>query len=433
VVLRVAAARLPSPRVTEQNGGAEAGGTMGTDARTGPPANRPGGGAAPSLASGRADLTLLALANFTIGFGAFVVVGILPPLAVDFGLDEPTAGWALTTYALVYAVGSPLGVALTGALDRRTVLAGGLALFAAGAMLAAAAPSYGAVLGARATMALGGGLVTPVAATVAIGLAAPEERGRALALVFGGLTLAQAVGVPAGAWAGYAFGWRATFGLAALLSLPIAALVAARLPRGLSVPATSLSSLTRTLRRPDLGLAVGFTVLFMGGVWTVYIYLAALLEMRLGLGRDGVSAMLLVFGAGAVLGNALGGLMTDRIGPGRTLAVLCCAQAVLMPVLTLTGMGPLGTGAVILAWSMAGWSFMVPQQARLAALDPELAPVLFALNASAIYIGAAAGGIAGGAALGAQGPGLLGPAAAILALAALASLPLATRRPAAPG
>jgi predicted MFS family arabinose efflux permease len=241
------------------------------------------------------------------------------------------------------------------------------------------------------------------------------------------------VGVPAGAWAGYAFGWRATFGLAALLSLPIAALVAARLPRGLSVPATSLSSLTRTLRRPDLGLAVGFTVLFMGGVWTVYIYLAALLEMRLGLGRDGVSAMLLVFGAGAVLGNALGGLMTDRIGPGRTLAVLCCAQAVLMPVLTLTGMGPLGTGAVILAWSMAGWSFMVPQQARLAALDPELAPVLFALNASAIYIGAAAGGIAGGAALGAQGPGLLGPAAAILALAALASLPLATRRPAAPG
>ena len=380
-----------------------------------------------SFAAARGRLLLLALANLTVGFGAFVVVGVLSPLADALGRSEATAGWVLTTYAVAYAVGSPLGVALTGALDRRSVLVGGLAVFGAGAMVAAVAPSFAVLLGARAVMALGGGVVTPVAASVALGLVGTAERGRALALVFGGMTVAQAIGVPAGAWVGYAFGWRTTFAAAALLSVAIALLVAARLPRGLSVPVTGFDALGRVLRRADLCVATAFTILFMGGVWTVYTFLAPLLEGRLGLGRDGVSAMFLVFGAGAVLGNALGGRLTDRIGPARTLALLCIAQAVLMPVLTLTGLGIAAMALAILAWSVVGWSFMVPQQARLAALEPALAPVLLALNAAAIYVGASLGGAAGGGALTAHGLGALGPVGGAMVLCALASLPLAAR------
>lgn len=147
-------------------------------------------------------LPALSLANFAIGMGAFVAVGILTPVAQGFGLTVAQAGWVMTVYALVYAVASPLLVAVTGAVDRRALMLAGMAVFGLGALGSALAPSFAALLAARAMMALGGGVVTPVAAAVVAGLSAPEMRGRALATVFGGLTLAQVLGVPVGAWLG---------------------------------------------------------------------------------------------------------------------------------------------------------------------------------------------------------------------------------------
>lgn len=379
----------------------------------------------------RTLLFLLAFANFVVGMGAFVVVGVLSPLADAFGIDKGTAGWVLTAYALVYAVASPVLVALSGALDRRTVLAAGFALFLAGAAGAALAPSFALLLVARAVMAVGAGLITPVAASIGVALVEPQARGRALATVFGGLTLSQVLGVPVGAWAGYAYGWHAAFfGVVGLSVLALAAVLWA-VPRGLKVPLTSLATLGAVLVRPRLVAAVGFTVLFIAGLYNLYTYLGPFLEGRLGLGRDGITAMLALFGLGAVLGNVMGGMLTDRIGPGRTLVGLCTAQIVLMPVLTLVPLGLVATAALVAGWSLCAWSFMVPQQARLAALDPASTPVLFALNAAAIYIGGSLGALSGGAILAAQGIAPLGLGGAVLVTLALASLWLVARlRPA---
>ena len=381
---------------------------------------------APVADASRGPLLWLAAANFVVGLGAFVVIGVLVPIADGLGVSHADAGLLMTIYAIAYAIASPLLVAATGAASRRKLLAAGLAIFAAGAGLAALAPSFALVLVARAVMAVGGGVVTPVAAAAGLALVEPARRGRALAIVFGGLTLAQALGVPAGAWLGYAFGWRAAFAVVALLSLAVAALLLLRLPRGLAAPVTRLADLARVLRAPALVAAVGFTAIFIGALYVLYTYLAPLLE-ALGLGRDGVSAMLLVYGLGAVAGNWLGGRLTDRIGPGPTLLALCAAQVAIMPLLTLGGFGMAAIGLLVLLWSTASWSFMVPQQVRLASLRPELAPVLFALNAAAIYLGASLGAGLGGAVLEAWGLAWLGPVAAVAIVLAAATLPLATR------
>ena len=367
-------------------------------------------------------LWLLALANFVIGMGAFVVVGVLSPVAQAFGVDRAHAGALMGVYAATYAVASPLLVAATGRLDRRWLLCIGLVLFALGALAAALAPSFELLLAARALMALGGGIVTPVAASVGVVLAGPGQQGRALSIVFGGLTLAQVLGVPAGAWLGYAFGWPAAFGVVAVLSLLGLAAIALALPVGIAVPVASLASLGAVLRSGRLMLAVAFTSLFMGALYVCYTFLAPLLETLYGLGRDGVTGMLLLFGLGAVIGNAMGGRLTDHIGAQRTLVLLCLAQAVLMPALTLPTWPLAALGALILVWSVFGWSFMVPQQARLAALDPARLPVLFALNASAIYVGATLGSGVGGAVLKGFGLHALGLFGAALALVGLASL-----------
>ncbi|MCE4537837.1 MFS transporter [Pelomonas sp. P7] len=368
------------------------------------------------------QLWLLALANFVIGMGAFVVVGVLSPLAQAFGVTRPEAGALMSVYAGTYAVASPLLVAATGRLDRRLLLVLGLGLFGLGALAAALAPSFGWLLAARALMALGGGLVTPVAASVGVVLAGPGRQGQALAIVFGGLTLAQVLGVPAGAWLGYAFGWASALAVVAALALLGLLAVAAALPRGIRVPVASLASLAGVLRSGRRMGAVAFTALFIGALYVCYTFLAPLLETLYGLSRDGVTGMLALFGLGAVAGNAMGGRLTDRIGPRWTLVLLCLAQAVLMPALTLPTWPLAVVGALIFVWSVFAWSFMVPQQARLAALDPVQLPVLFALNASAIYVGATLGSALGGAVL--KGPGLhaLGLFGAALMALAFASL-----------
>ncbi len=364
-------------------------------------------------------LPLLALANFVIGMGAFVVVGILTPFASAMAVTPATAGWLMTAYALVYAVASPPLVALTGGLDRRSVLLAGLALFGAGALAAALSPSFSAVLAARALMAIGGGLVTPVCASVAVGLTPPADRGRALATVFGGLTLAQVLGVPVGAWLGYRYGWQATFaavaGLSGLVLLAFALLV----PRGIAVPRASLATLMQVLTSGWRMGAVGFTVLFLSGTYCVYTYFAALIEARLALGRDGVTLMLLIFGGGAVIGNLAGGRMADRIGSNQTLLVLCAAQVVLLPLLSWAPLPFVPMAVLVAVWSVFTWSFMAPQQARLAGLDAPRTPILFALNASAIYVGASVGTFAGGLVLeGTGGFAALGLTGAVFILAA---------------
>ena len=381
-----------------------------------PPADVPGV-AYPALTLG-----LLALANFVVSLGATLVIGVLSPVAADFAIGKAEAGSLMTVYAIVYALASPLMVAATGSWDRKRVLVGGMMLFALGSLAAALAPTFTLLLVARALMALGGGLVSPLAASTGVALAAPALRGRALAAVFGGVTLAQVAGVPAGTWLGYTFGWRTMFALVVALTLACALVLWLALPRAIAASRSRLADLGGVLADARLMLPVAFTALFMGGLYVVHTFFGPFLEARLGLGRDGVSAMLLVFGLGAVLGNAMGGFLTDRIGPARTLALLCVTQIVIMPVLTLVPMSLAAAGVLVAAWSVFGWSFMVPQQTRLATLAPLQVGVLFALNASAINVGGAVGSAAGGLLLGGLGFDALGPGGALFVVLALLSL-----------
>jgi len=371
---------------------------------------------------------LLATANFAVGMGAFVVVGVLSQIAVEYQVTQADAGWLITIFAIVYAIASPVLVSTTGRVDRVRVLCAGLLFLGGGALAGALAPDYAVLLASRAVMAIGAGIITPVAAAIGVATTEPDHRGRALATIFGGLTLAQALGVPAGAWIGNAFGWRFAFGIVATLSLAAAILINYRALRGLRVEPVSLATLAKVLTLPRLVVAVSFTAFFMAGVFVLYTYLTPFLQEREALGRTGISAMLLVFGIGAILGNALGGFLTDRIGSMRTLSLLCLVQLAIMPLITLAIMPVVVMGIAVGVWSVFAWSFHVPQQARLAALDPHRAPVLLALHSAGVYVGASIGSAIGGQAIRHVGLSALGPAGASIIVVALLALAFAGTR-----
>ena len=372
-------------------------------------------------------IALLSACNFVVGMGAFVVIGMVPLLASDLGVTTAAAGGAMTAYAIAYAIMSPLLVSLTGSIGRRRVLAAGLSIFAVATLMSAVATDITALYIARALAAMGAGVVTPVGAAVVAALAPPTAQGKSIAAFYFGLTLSQVLGVPAGGWIAFTFGWRTAFWIVVVLSALSALLVWVRVPAGLRFTPVSLRDLGGTLKDGVVMGAVLFTASFLGAIYVLFTYLAPLMAETMGFGRDGITLVLLAFGAGAVVGNLIGGWLTDRLGSVKSLVILCLAQIVLMPMFSGLPVAPWFVFLLVFVWSIMGWSFVAPQQVRLLGLAPQLASVVLALNAAAIYVGTALGSGIGGLVQNLGDITWLGVAAGIVAFGSLVHL-LASHR-----
>lgn len=340
------------------------------------------------------SLWILALGNFAVGTSALVVAGVLGLVAQNLGVGLGLAGGVVTAYSLTYALSAVLLGGLSGRLPRKTLLLLALTLFALGNLLAALAPSFPLLLAARVLSAIGASLFTPVAASVAAALVPPQLRGRALALVFVGVPVATVLGVPLGTWIGGAWGWRAAFWLVVGLTL-IALVGVAALVRPVRV-APPGAHWAQLLRRPALKGALLVMLLLYVGQFAVYPYLAPALHHLTGLSTPGVTLMLLVFGAAGLLGNALGGRLTDLwSGPDTLRLGLALTAAALLLFPLLIGQ-PWSAVLVLLIWGVGTLAVNPPQQARVVELAPEAPGVALALNASALYLGQALGSSLGG-------------------------------------
>jgi len=372
-------------------------------------------------------VSLFSLGNFVIGVAGFAIIGLLEPLGAEMGTSAASAGQLLTVYAISYALLSPLLVSLSGQIGRRRVLAAAIALVALAAAVSALAPNMAVLNSARIIAAAGAGLFTPIAAAVAASLTPEANRAKVLAAVFFGLTLSQVLGVPAGSWIAYTFGWRWTFWLIFAMALPLIWLIWTRVPAGLRFQPVSLKDLGQIIVKGRMMLAIMFTASFLGSIYVLYTYIAPLLSETMGYGRDGISLMLLMFGLGAVGGNIMGGYLADRLGWQRTLVGLCISQIILMPVFSTLPLTTFLLALLSFSWALFGWAFMAGQQMRLITMAGAQAPVVLALNAASIYIGAAIGSAIGGLVIAGFGISALGLAAGLAACGALMHLLLSMR------
>jgi predicted MFS family arabinose efflux permease len=354
----------------------------------------------------------LALAAFAIGTEAFVIAGLLPAIAADLQVSISAAGQLVTAYALVYAVGSPILAVMLNNIDRRTVLMLALTWFIAGNLLAVVASGFPLLLASRMLMALGAGLCMPTALGVSVAVASAERRGRAVALVTSGISVATVVGVPLGNLVGSLFGWRATFVMVALLGAIALAGLILGLPRGLPKSTASLAERAAVARHRSVLTALLITMLWALGGFTVFTYFAIPLR-GLGFDASDISLALLIFGAAAAIGNMLGGLLADRIGTTATaaLGLAGMATALVLHSVVLKFMPEHARHAVlgvIFLWAISGWAFYPAQIASIIRIDPKASMIALSLNASAMYLGFAIGGALGGAVIAALTPTDLG-------------------------
>lgn len=373
----------------------------------------------PSLV--RYALWSLSLALFVLGSTSLVVVGIGPDIALDLGVSVADAGWLMTGFAGVFAISAPVfQFVLSGRASPKTIILTGILLLTVGLIWAAMAEGFASLLASRCLAALGGALIAPTSAALAVSLVPETVRGRALATVFGGFTLASVLGVPLATWLTLLLGWRgAMLALAgvAILSL-LAVFFAVRKNLSQDAPPRSEAVSDMSLHRPALALLVN--LLFMATQFTIYTLLAEILANVFGLPTGLLPLALLAFGVTGVLGNMAAGMVTDRIGSEAAIWISFAALAAMLLGFFVTD-NALVAATLYAGCAFAGTFYLAPQQTRLTEyVKSRDHAILLALNSSSSYVGIALGTATASLLYQPVGfPGLVGAALVLLLASAI--------------
>lgn len=373
-------------------------------------------------------LLALALGAFGIGVTEFAPMGMLPLIAADLGVSIPAAGLLVSAYAIGVLAGAPLLTLTTGRIDRRTLLVGLMGIFTLGSILSALASGYWMLMVARVVTSFNHGAFFGVGAVVAASVVPPERRAGAVAAMFSGLTIATIGGVPLATWAGEVLGWRTAFAGIATLGAVVMLALRLALPSMPGVAGSDMMAEVRVLARPPVLAALALTTIGFSGVFTVFTYIVPVLRDVTHASTGFVTAMLMLFGVGATIGNALGGRLADR-SVERTLAIMLVLLTVTLAAFAVLMHWPVPAAAAILVWGIASFAIVPPLQMRVMEAAADAPNLASAMNIGAFNLGNAIGAALGGGVIEWRlGLPAVSIAGAVMAAAALVMLLVYSRR-----
>ncbi|HWH26323.1 MAG TPA: MFS transporter [Pseudolysinimonas sp.] len=371
-----------------------------------------------TLSPGRVRFALFALAlgGFGIGATEFVAMGLLPQIASDLlprmwetKPDQALAqtGAMISAYAAGVVVGAPTIAALAARFQRRRLLLALAAAFTVGTVASALAPSFGLVIAARFVAGLPHGAYFGIAALVASSLMGPGRRGRGIAFVLSGLTIASVIGVPLITLLGQSAGWRIAYLVVAAIFAATLVAIWFAVPMQPGDPAATFRRELRAFRRIRVWFALLTGAVGFGGFFAVYSYIAPMVTEVARLSSTTVPLALMTIGIGMTIGNLVGGRLADH-GAVRAIFFCFAAFAVALVILALTVSHPVGLFAGLLLVGGTGSAMSAPIQTRLMDVAGESQTLAAALNHSALNIGNSLGAFLGGVVI-ASGYGFVAP------------------------
>ncbi len=346
-------------------------------------------------------LLALTMSAFAIGTTEFVVVGLIPTVAEQLHVSIPSAGLLVTVYALGVAIGAPVLTALTARIPRKTLLVGLMVMFTLGNVLAWQAPGYTTLMAARLFTGLAHGVFFSIGSTIATGVVPKEKAASAIAMMFGGLTVALVTGVPLGTFIGQHFGWRGTFLAVSLIGVIAVIATMVLVPSTIkNAPNATVREQLQVLIHPRLLLIYIMTALSYGGLFTTFTYMVPMLQELSGFTPSATNWILLAYGVAVAIGNLWGGKMADRFGPVRTLYGMFIGLALIL--LTFQFTAGHSTTALMTVMIMGVFAFgnvpglqvYVVKKAKI--YTPNAVDVASGLNIAAFNVGAALGSVTGG-------------------------------------
>lgn len=350
------------------------------------------------------------MGGFGIGCTEFVAMGLLPQLAADLLPDVyavsseqavSQAGMLISAYALGVVVGAPTIAAAAARWPRKRLLLTLLVAFTVGTIASALLPTFPLVLVARFVAALPHGAYFGIASLVAADLMGPGKRGKGVAFVLSGLTIANVVGVPAITWVGQVAGWRSAYAVVAALFAVTVVAVQLLVPHQPGNPAATMRNELRAFGRLQVWMTLLVGAIGFGGLFAMYTYISPLSTEVTGLPLGAVPWILVVIGLGMTVGNLVGGWAADR-NVRRALVVFFVGVGASLIGLALTATTL--AGLIAFTFLAAGFSAAASPaiQTRLMDVARDSQTVAAALNHSALNIGNSVGAALGGATIAAS-------------------------------
>lgn len=371
---------------------------------------------------------ILIASSFMLGMSEFIMVGILPDIAVGLKVSEVTVGNLVSLFAFVYAPVTPLGSALSARFPRFATHMTLIGVFLAGNLLCAFAPNYAVLVVARIMIALVSGTLVAVAMTYAPDVTTDKFRTKFIAWVFSGFSIASVVGVPVGTWVANTFGWRWAFHIINVLTIVLIVGMVVALPRNSHIVKIGFLPQFRLFfdRRIQLGV---LTVVFGAAAsYVFYTYLTPIMRDEVHVPEQYLSVGLVIFGAACLWSNLYGGKLADRgrgVEPLTHIRPIYCAHAVLMASLVVAHWVPVYGALLLVVLGM----FMYLQNSASQVLYMDVASqshpgslnLAASLNSMSFNIGIAIGSAVGGLVNGHFGLTWLGPVGALFLLCAIAT------------
>ena len=376
-------------------------------------------------------LYLLALVVFAMGTSEFMLAGLVPDISAYFAVSVGTAGLLTSAFAAGMVIGAPAMAALTRRLPVKATLLGCVIVFALSHVVGALTPDFTVLFITRVIAAVVNAGFLAVALGAATKLVAPDAKGRAVAILLAGTTVATVAGVPAGTLLGTALGWQSTFWAIALLCVPAAIGIAAGFtaqaddsPREESF-STSLRVELAQLASPRLLLTMLLAALVNAGTFATLTFLAPIVTDTAGMSQWWVSVALVLFGVGSFIGVTVAGRLSDArpgiviVGGGSVLVLGWVALA-------LFATNPVALLGLVFTQGVLGFavgSTLITRVLYAAAGAPTMAG---SYATAALNVGAAAGPVLAAAALGVTSSAL-GPvwvAVIVTAAALLLAIPV---------
>lgn len=369
---------------------------------------------------------ILIASSFMLGMSEFIMVGILPDIAVGLKVSEVTVGNLVSLFAFVYAPVTPLGSALSARFPRFATHMTLIGVFLAGNLLCAFAPNYAVLMAGRILIALVSGTLVAIAMTYAPDVTTDTFRTKFIAWVFSGFSIASVVGVPVGTWVANAFGWRWAFHLVNALTVVLIIGMVAVLPRNSHVAKIGFLSQFRLFFDRRIQLGVLDVVCGAAASYVFYTYLTPIMRDEVHVPEQYLSVGLVIFGAACLWSNLYGGKLADRgrgVEPLTHIRPIYCAHAVLMASLVVAHWVPVYGALLLVVLGM----FMYLQNSASQVLYMDVASqshpgslnLAASLNSMSFNIGIAIGSAVGGVVNGHFGLMWLGPVGALFLVCAI--------------
>ncbi|MBD0381914.1 MFS transporter [Paenibacillus sp. WST5] len=342
------------------------------------------------------------IGQFLVGTSEYVISGIMDKISGTMGISITAAGQLVTIFSLVYAISTPIMMALTAKIDRKRLLLSALGIFVIANILSFALPKFELFIIARVIMALGAGVVVVTALDIAAKIAPAGKQASSIATVIMGFTASLIIGIPLGRTAAAAFGWQSVFGFIAIAGLLAIFVLSRTIPRVKGDEPVPLAKQLSLLKNKKVALGLSITFFWLGGYSIAYTYISPYLLEVAGMNEQLLSGTLLAFGVASLIGSKFGGYSTDKWGVSSTLLggmLLHVAALILLSVTVTITHEPFTVIAILVLWSFAAWSSGPTQQFNLVRIEPNNSGIMLGINQSMMQLAMAAGAGIGGIAV----------------------------------